>query len=754
MRSKISIAGIVQGVGFRPFVYRTAVRNHLNGNIKNMGDGTVEIEVEGKKDGIEKFVKELYSEKPPFSKILRFQKQDFDEELGYTKFVVLRSEHKEKESASLIPPDLGMCDDCARELFDPKNRRYNYHFITCTNCGPRFTIIERYPYDKKNTTMKDFPLCRLCEREYEDPLDRRFHAETIACKTCGPSLLLYDKNSYLVGGDPVVNTANVIDNGKIVAIKGIGGFHIALSAYDDNAISRLRQWKHREQKPFAIMAKDIDTVRKLAYVDKDEEQQLCSPSKPIVLLKLKEKNPLSKLVSPSLHNVGVMLPYTGLHLLLFSKSKADVYIMTSGNLPSEPIVSEEKEVVKEFSEIVDYFLIHNRRILYRCDDSVIRKVDGNLYFLRKSRGYTPQPLDLNGTKDVIGFGAEENVAGCVVSSNRAFLTQYIGDVENLETLEYFKSALNRMIKLTSCKPKAIVHDLHPTFNTTVFAEEFSKELNIPAYPIQHHHAHIGSVMAENNLEQTIGIAIDGYGYGLDKNAWGGEILFCDREKVERAGHLEEQPYLGGDIAAKYPARMVLAILSKEGYGNKWASSNLAKFPYAGEEIKILTTKLKLKDYILTSSFGRILDAISTLLDICNIRTYEGEPAMKLESLALEAQGNFKLDPIINRDVLMTTPLLKKIFLNIKKVSNAELAYATEEYLAKGVAELAIRKAKEHSIKDISISGGVAYNEHISRTIRKCLEANKLRLHTNKYAPPGDGGISLGQGYIIGKWVVK
>ena len=754
MRSKISVAGTVQGVGFRPFVYRTAVKNHLNGNIKNMGDGTVEIEVEGKKDCIEKFIKELYSEKPPFSKIERFQKQDFEEELGYTKFVVLRSEQKEKESASLIPPDLGICDDCTMELFDPKSRRYGYYFITCTNCGPRFTIIEKHPYDKKNTSMKDFPLCRLCNREYEDPFDRRFHAETIACKICGPPLLLYDKSSFLVSGDPIVNTANVIDNGKIVAIKGIGGFHIALSAYDDNAISRLRQWKHREQKPFAIMVKDIDTVKKLAYVDKNEEQQLCSTSKPIVLLKLKEKNSLSKLINPGLHNIGVMLPYTGLHLLLFDKSKTDVYIMTSGNLPSEPLVSEEKEAVKEFSQIVDYFLIHNRRILYRCDDSVVRKVDGNLYFLRRSRGYTPQPLDLKGTKDVIGFGAEENNTGCVVSSNRAFLTQYIGDVENLETLEYFKSTLNRMIKLTSCKPKAIAHDLHPTFNTTIFAEEFSKELNIPAYPIQHHHAHIGSVMAENNLEQTIGIALDGYGYGLDKNAWGGEILFCDREKMERTGHLEEQPYLGGDLAAKYPARMVLAILSKEGYGSKWASSNLTKFPYAGEEVKILTKKLKLKDYILTSSFGRILDAISTLLDTCNIRTYEGEPAMKLESLAIEARGDFKLDPIIKGDLLLTTPLLEKILLNIKKVPNSELAYATEEYLAKGVSELAIRKAKEYSVNDISISGGVAYNEHISRTIRKCLEANRLRLHTNKYAPPGDGGVSLGQGYIVGKWIIK
>ncbi len=754
MRSRISIAGVVQGVGFRPFVYRTALRNHLNGNIKNLGDGTVEIEVEGKKGDIEQFVKELYSLKPIYSKIERFQRQDFDKELGYTKFVILKSEHKEKESASLIPPDLGICEDCARELFDPKNRRFGYHFITCTNCGPRFTIIEKYPYDKKNTTMKDFPLCRLCAREYEYPIDRRFHAETIACRTCGPTLLLYDRNSYLLDGDPIVDAANAIDNGKIIAIKGVGGFHIALSAYDDNAISRLRQWKHREQKPFAIMVKDIDTVRKLAYADKEEEEILLSSYKPIVLLKQKEESPISKLVSPGLHNVGIMLPYAGLHLLLFNKSKTDVYIMTSGNLPSEPIVSEEKEAVKEFSSMVDYFLVHNRRILYKCDDSVVRKVDGDIYFLRRSRGYTPQPLFLEGTKDVIGLGAEENVAGCVVSSNKAFLTQYIGDIENLETLEYFKYALNRIIKLTSCKPRAIAHDLHPTLNTTVLAEELSKELNIPSYPVQHHHAHICSVMAENNLEQTVGIAIDGYGYGFDKNAWGGEILFCDREKIERVGHLEEQPYIGGDLAAKYPARIVFAVLSKVGYGNKWVSSNLRKFPYSSEEVKILTMKLKLKDYVLTSSFGRILDAVSTMLGICNVRTYEGEPAMKLESVALRAKRDFKFEPVIEGDVLMTTPLLKKVFLNINGHPNTELAYATEEYLAKGVAELAVRKAKEYSIRNISISGGVAFNEHISRTIRKHIEASKLKLHKNRYAPPGDGGISLGQGYVVGKWLTK
>ncbi len=754
MRSRITVAGIVQGVGFRPFVFRTAVRNHLGGYVKNMGDGTVEIEVEGRRQDIDRFVEELYLRKPPFARIEKFNRKDLDGEHGYSKFVVLRSERREKESASLIPPDLGICDECARELFDPKNRRFGYHFITCTDCGPRFTIIERFPYDKKNTAMKDFPLCRRCKVEYEDPLDRRFHAETIACGDCGPALQLLSSRGSPIDGDPIANAAKCIDGGGILAVKGVGGFHIALSAYDDRAISRLREWKHREEKPFAVMAKDMSTVKRFSYVDGDEEEMLCSPSKPIVLVRLKEDAALSKLVSPGLHNIGVMLPYTGLHLLLFDKAKTDVFIMTSGNLPSEPIVSEEKEAFRKFSGVVDYFLVHNRRILHRCDDSVIRKVDGVSYFLRRSRGYVPQPLEVPGTRDVIGLGAEQNVSGCVVASDKAYLTQYVGDVENLETLEHLRSALKRMVALTSAKPEAVAHDLHPSFNTTVFAQELSNELKIPSYSIQHHHAHIASVMAEGCLEQCVGIAIDGFGYGLDGNAWGGEVLLCDGAKMERIGHLEEQPYLGGDLAARYPARMVFAILSKKGLGVRWVSANLTKFPYGNEEVKVLARKLKLKDYILTTSFGRMLDAISTLLDVCNTRTYEGEPAMKLESYASNARGEFRIDPIIRGDVLMTTPLLEKIYLNIGKVSGVELAYAGEEYLARGIAELAVGKAYKHGIRDISISGGVAYNEHISRTIRTTVQASGLRLHKKKYAPPGDGCISLGQAYIVGRWLLR
>ncbi|MEM3403097.1 MAG: carbamoyltransferase HypF [Nitrososphaeria archaeon] len=754
MRSRISVSGIVQGVGFRPFVYRTALKNSLTGYAKNMGDGTVEIEVEGERENIDKFVKDLYFEKPKFSRIDTFKKQDFNEEKGYSKFVILKSEHKERESASLIPPDLGICEDCARELFDPRNRRFGYHFITCTNCGPRYTIIERHPYDKRNTTMRDFSMCKNCAHEYENPMDRRFHAETIACKVCGPFLKLYNKDGIPVTGDPIINAANLIDLGKIVAIKGIGGFHIALSAYLDDSIAQLRKWKHREQKPFAVMAKDLNTVKEFAEVKEEEERLLSSAAKPIVLLKLKKESRLSKMVSPGLHNIGVMLPYSGVHLLLFSRSKTDVYIMTSGNLPSEPIVAEEKEAIKKFSNIVDFFLIHNRRILHRCDDSVIRKVGDGFYFIRRSRGYTPEPLNLEGVKDTIGLGAEQNVAGCVISSNRAYLTQYIGDVENLETLDSYKYALTRILRLSASKPIAIAHDLHPTFNTTVYAQELSKEKGIPNFPIQHHHAHIASIMAENELEQSIGIALDGYGYGSDKNAWGGEILLCDRDKMIRVGHLEEQPYLGGDLAAKYPARMVLAILSKLGYDNRWASANLSKFPYGAEEIKILSKKLKSRDYILTSSTGRILDAISTLLDVCDIRTYEGEPAMKLESFALNAKGTFKVDPVIEKNTVKTTRLIEEIFLQLGKVSPAELAYAGEEYLARGISELAAIKAREHGVKDISISGGVFYNEHISRVVKDMIESNELKLHKHKYAPPGDGCISLGQAYVVGKWIMK
>jgi len=754
MRSKFTVKGVVQGVGFRPFVYRIALENNLRGYVKNVGDGSVEIEVEGSREGIEKFVLKLFSEKPPLAKIEEIKRTDFDDEIQYESFKVLKSDFEERPSASLIPPDIGICEDCSRELFDSKNRRYRYHFITCTNCGPRFTIIERYPYDRSNTSMVDFPMCSLCAEEYYDPRDRRFHAETIACATCGPKLMLFDKNGSQVEGDPIKLAAKFLDDGKILAIKGVGGFHIALSAYDDDAILKIRGWKGREQKPFALMAKDIETIKTFAYVDEFEERILSSPSKPIVLLDLKEGYSISKYVSPGLHNVGVMLPYTGLHLLIFSESKTNVLIMTSGNLPSEPIIIDEKEALKKFSQIVDYYLIHDRKILYRCDDSVIRKVDGTACFLRRSRGFVPEPLYVKGVVDVLGVGGEENVTGCVVSSDKMYLTQYIGDVENIETLEYLKSALKRMINLTACKPKAVAHDLHPTFNTTVYAKELSMQYGIPTFPVQHHHAHIASVMAEHGLEETVGIAVDGFGYGLDGNAWGGEILYCEKGRFERVGHLEEQPYLGGDLAAKYPARMVLSILYKTPYLDKWLNHNIQKFPHGSREVEILKHHLESGNYLLTSSFGRILDAVSTILNVCHVRTYEGEPALKLESLAKKAVGHYRIEPVIENGVLLTTPLIENVIENLGKFPLTELAYAVEECMAEGVAGIAVEKAKEYGVKAISFSGGVAYNEHISKTVRSVVESNNLKLYRNVYAPAGDGCISLGQAYLAGKYFLS
>jgi len=754
MRSRFTVTGVVQGVGFRPFVYRIALENNLKGYVKNMGDGTVEIEVEGSEKDIEKFVSQLISRKPPLAKIDGIKRVDFDDELYYESFSVLKSELIERESASLIPPDIGICDDCARELFDPDNRRYRYHFITCTNCGPRFTIIERYPYDRGNTSMADFPMCRMCESEYYNPSDRRFHAETIACPHCGPRLMLFDRNGLKVEGDPIKLAAKFLDEGRILAIKGVGGFHISLSAYDDDAILRLRRWKGREQKPFAVMAKDVETVKSFAYLDDVEERLLTSPFKPIVLLNLKEDSTISRHVSPGLHNVGVMLPYTGLHLLVFSESETDVLIMTSGNLPSEPIVFDEKEAIERFSQIVDYYLVHDRRILHRCDDSVVRNVDGSPCFLRRSRGFVPEPLYVKDVVDVLGLGAEENVAGCVVSSGKMYLTQYIGDVENLETLEYLKSALKRMVSLTACRPKAVAHDLHPTFNTTLYAKEISSQMDVPSFPIQHHHAHIASVMAEHGLESTIGIAVDGFGYGLDGNAWGGEILFCEKGVFERVGHLEEQPLLGGDMAAKYPARIVLSILNKAGLMDRWLKSNVKKFPYGLKEVELLKLQLDSGDYTLTSSFGRVLDAVSVLLEVCHVRTYEGEPALKLESLARRAGAHYRVKPLIEGSTLLTTPLIENVFTSLEHVPRAELAYAAEEYLAEGVAEMAVEKAKEYGVKAVSLSGGVAYNEHISKTIRRVVESSGLTLYRNVYAPAGDGCISLGQAYLAGRWLLK
>jgi len=747
LRAEIKVSGIVQGVGFRPFVYRVAVENRLVGYVRNRGDAVVEIVVEGKKTDIKRFLKDLKEKKPPLARIYDLTINYTEGENNFEQFSILKSSENVELSGSVIPPDVSICDECLSELRAPKNKRYNYFFITCTNCGPRYTIIRRLPYDRLNTTMQDFQMCDFCSREYKEPLNRRFHAQTVACPKCGPkAYLATNVGEPMECEDPIRETGRLLEEGHVIAIKGNGGFHVATATTKSEPIARLRKVKHRNQKPFAIMARDIDAVKSFAEVSMKEAELLTCYIKPIVLLKKRDDFYLSELISPGLHNIGVMLPYTGLHAMLFDKVREPAFVMTSANPPNEPIVTDNAEARKKLGSVVDFFLFHNRTIAHRCDDPVIRLHGQNQSIIRRSRGYAPEPVHLKRLANscALGVGAELNVTSCVLLRNKAFISQHIGDVENLETLSFLKSTINHLIKLTNSKVEVIACDLHPKFTTTRLAQKLGDKLECPVVPVQHHHAHIASLMGEHDVDEMVGIACDGFGYGSDSNAWGGEILYCNQDGFKRLGHLQEQPMVGGDLATLYPLRMAAGILHGEADIEEWLFSNSDLFPHGRSEAEIIIKQLEKGSAPKTTSCGRVLDAVSAILGICYERTYEGEPAMKLESAALKGKDVLKLTPEFKGNAIETSLLVHQIFHQRGKHSVADLACSTQSYLARGLAELAVDEAERLNVDFIGFSGGVAYNEYITLTIRRIVEENGFKFLVHNQIPPGDGGISFGQ----------
>jgi len=747
LRAEIKVSGIVQGVGFRPFVYRVAVENGLVGYVRNRGDAVVEIVVEGKKTNVKRFLKDLKEKKPPLARIYDTTTNYTEDENNFEQFTILKSSENVELSGSVIPQDVSICDECLSELRDPKNKRYNYFFITCTNCGPRYTIIEKLPYDRLNTTMQDFPMCDFCFREYDDPSNRRFHAQTVACPKCGPRVYLTTNSGESIEhGEPIREAGRLLEEGHIVAIKGNGGFHVATSTTKSEPIARLRKVKHRAQKPFAIMAHDLETVKSFAEVSPREGELLTSYIKPIVLLKKRDDYYLSELISPGLHNIGVMLPYTGLHAMLFDKVREPAFVMTSANPPNEPIVTENFEAVKKLGSVVDFFLFHNRTIAHRCDDPVVRIHGEDQSIVRRSRGYAPEPVHLKRLANscALGVGAELNVTSCVLLRNKAFISQHIGDVENLETLGFLKNAINHLIKLTNSKVEAIACDLHPKFTTTRLARNLGEKLGCPVVPVQHHHAHIASLMGEHDVDEMVGVACDGFGYGSDGKAWGGEILYCHQDGFKRLGHLQEQPMVGGDLATLYPLRMVAGILHGEADIEEWLLSNSDRFPHGRREVEVIIKQLGKGSAPKTTSCGRVLDALSAILGICYERTYEGEPAMKLESAALKGKDLLKLAPEFKRNAIDTTFLVHEIFDQREKHSVADLARSAQSYLARSLAELAVEEAQRLKVDFIGFSGGVAHNEYITLTIRRIVEENGFKFLVHNQVPPGDGGISFGQ----------
>jgi len=755
LRVKINVTGIVQGVGFRPFIYRIAVKNGLKGYVRNRGDAGVEILLEGEEGNVKNFLKDLREKKPPLAQIHEIIVKKLEGKSEYEKFTIYKSSKETELSGSVIPPDVAICDECLEELREPKDQRHEYFFITCTNCGPRYTIIEGLPYDRENTTMQDFHMCSFCQSEYTDPLNRRFHAQTVACPRCGPKAYLTTRKGELTEHkDPIREVGKLLSEGFIVAIKGYGGFHVATSTTKDEPLVRLRKVKHRSQKPFAIMARSLEAIKTFAEISPAEAEFLTSYTRPIVLLNKNDEYYLSDLVSPGLHNVGVMLPYTGLHYMLFDGVDESAFVMTSANPPNQPIIKGNGEALQKLGDTVDYFLFHNRQIAHRCDDSVVRMHNKNLIFIRRSRGYAPAPIMLRekAKRCVVGLGGELNNTACVLLGNKAFISQHIGDVENIETKEFLENATKHLIRLTNSKVEAVACDLHPKFTTTKLAHDLAEGNGWQLVQVQHHYAHIAALMVEHDVKEIVGICCDGYGYGIDGEAWGGEILLCTRESSDfkRVAHLEKQPLIGGDLATRYPLRMAAGILYKKVDVEDWLLKNKEHFPHGEQEIQIILSQLERSHNIIeTTSCGRVLDAVAAVLGICYGRTYEGEPAIKLESAAIKGEDALKLQPIIKSNTLDTTQMLCEIFENREKQSRADLAYSAHTYLAKGLAALAVEKALENNTKTVGFSGGTACNEILALTMRKIVEAEGLRFLVHDAVPPGDGGLSFGQAVVGG-----
>ncbi len=758
MGKKIHVYGIIQGVGFRPFIYRIAHEHGLKGYVMNFGNG-VEIWVEGDDEKIDKFLHDLNTENPSLSKIDKVTIENVPQK-GFEDFTIKKSKKSNSIKSSIIPPDVDICEDCLSEMFNTSDRRYRYPFTVCMNCGPRYTTVSYLPYDRQNTTMIDFPLCEKCNEEYTSPRDRRHHAQSICCSDCGPKMMLYNDKRELIlenhRDKTIIKTAKLLNDGSVVAIKGIGGIHIATKATEDASLLRLRKNLGRPKQPFAVMTRDVEIARSFTLVNSMEEKILTSHRKPIVALEKSDKFHLSEYVAPGLHNIAVMLPYTGLHYLLLRALEEPTCVMTSANLPGRPMIKSNLEAFEKLDDIVDYYLLHNRKIANRTDDSVIRVIGDKKSFIRRSRGYVPEPITVPFAFeiDALGVGPELNNTVTVLNGNQAYVSQYIGDTKKIETLEYHNEVAEHLKRLTGINPLVWGCDMHPRFNTTHYAMENAKK----TIKVQHHHAHLVSLMADAMLPRDakiIGIAADGVGYGTDRTVWGGEILEVSYDDFRRCASLETQSMPGGDAAAYYPPRMVLGILSKVLSDDELAKIKLRFRHENYKEGRIIIEQLRRAiNVIPTTSTGRVLDAISALLGITHYRSYDGEPTMKLESVArngknLEIPLRFKTeqDEHGNRTVLDTTQILLNIYENLDVHSRVDLAFSAEDAIATGLAELAVNAAEKGGIGTIGLSGGVAYNEHITTRVREIVEANDFTFIVHNKIPTGDGGISLGQAIV-------
>jgi hydrogenase maturation protein HypF len=770
--ASISVRGIVQGVGFRPFVYGLAVKHNLKGWVYNTSED-VKIEVEGEAKAVEQFEQELETKAPPLAHIENVT-IEYHSPRRYRKFEIRQSQAQEGKY-QLISPDVATCQACLDELLDPEDRRYRYPFTNCINCGPRFTIIEDMPYDRPKTTMRSFHMCPQCQAEYDNPLDRRFHAQPNACPKCGPQVEMVDnQGNPVTESNPVVAASQLLKEGKIVAIKGLGGFLLACDATNDTAVKTLRQRKKRSSKPFAIMVATIGEAKGHCCVSPEEEDLLTSPQSPIVLVRWKEDSSVSRQVAPNLRFLGVMLPYTPLHHILLRDTGLPL-VMTSGNLSEEPIARDNDEALKRLSGIADYFLVHNRDIYSRYDDSVAIVERGTSQLIRRARSYAPYPIRLPfEAKQVLGCGAEEKNTFCLTRDNYAFLSQHIGDMENMETLEHFDNTISLYKRLFHIEPEIIAHDLHPDYLATKYAQELG-ESGMKLVPVQHHHAHIASCLADNELDSpVIGVALDGTGLGVDGNIWGGEFLIVDYRNFRRVGHLEYLPLPGGDTAIKRPYRTaigyILTLLGEDALNTVIASeprqSHLASIRQVSEvEIDVIKRQVERKiNSPLTSSMGRLFDAISALLGIRGKIDYEGQAAVELEmaayssviarsvsdeAISITQEGYpYRIVEDEGIRVVRLGDLLAAVIEDLHQgVSRGKISVKFHNTVARMINEMCRLIADENGLTQVALSGGVFQNRLLLREAVSLLESNGFQVFTHRQVPCNDGGISLGQAVI-------
>ncbi|MEM4795662.1 MAG: carbamoyltransferase HypF [Ignisphaera sp.] len=757
---KIKVVGIVQGVGFRPFVYRLANELKLKGYVVNLGGSEVEIHLEGSSSDIEEFIDRLYREKPPHAKIVNMYIEEVVPQ-GYREFVIGES-RSNPEIRSMIPPDIAICSNCMEEILDSRSRFYRYPWNSCAWCGPRFSMMFNLPYDRVNTSMNSFKMCEKCLKSYRDPADvRRFHGQGISCPVCGPRTYIYTPSRERIDvDDPVLFIAKKILEGAIVAIKGVGGYHIACLASRDDVVAELRSRKKRLYKPFALMARDIAVVEKIAIVDQKAIELLQSPQRPIVILPKKEPSPVSELVAPGLSTIGIMLPYTGLQILLLNEIPDGFLVMTSGNIHGEPMCVDLECVLDKLRDVVDYVVEHERAIVHRVDDSVIRFTDGEPVFLRRGRGYAPEWIEVTIIiPDSVAVGADLQTAGAIGFENKVILTQFIGDVDDPTALYDLEKELLWFVKNYRIEPKAIAMDMHPQYYSRRVAKELSDMFGVPTIEVQHHHAHIVSVLGEYGVhpeDNVVGIAIDGTGYGTDGGIWGGEILITNYSNFKRVGSLKPFTLPGGDTAAIYTVKPLVALMASSGLRYEEIVDIVKKLdlasalPYGFKELELMYVMSRGGRGVVTTSMGRTLDAFSALLKICIKRTYEGEPPMRLEALADRGSRYLGYEPRItlynNLYIVDTGDLLLWVLENMDRYRREDIAITILRGLGKGLGMIALNALKglRNTQQLVALGGGAAVNTYIVQGVKEVLREEDVAVVLPKKVPPGDGGIALGQ----------